>query len=101
MSGIPAITQRDELTRVVGLQTQFSAEIIGLPVVDPYLTWQISSERSEVAQLAYEISSIGYDNSVITSPVVTSSEQIEIAAPGHILGPQEIRRLRVRVATQY
>jgi alpha-L-rhamnosidase len=101
MSGIPAVIQRDELTRVVGLQTQFSADIIGLPVVDPYLTWQISSERSDAAQLAYEISSIGEDNSVITSPIVTSSEQIEIAAPGHILEPQEIRRLRVRVATQY
>ena len=73
MSGIPAITQRDELTRVVGLQTQFSAEIIGLPVVDPYLTWQIASEHPDAAQLAYEISSIGEDDSVITSPVVTSS----------------------------
>jgi alpha-L-rhamnosidase len=101
MSGIPLTTQRDDLTRVVGLHTQFSADIIGLPIIDPYLTWQIASERFDAVQVAYEISSIGDDNSVITSPVVTSSEQIEIAAPGHILGPQEIRRLRVRVATQY
>ena len=101
MSGIPLTTQRDDFTRVVGLQTQFSADIIGLPVVDPILTWQILSQRSDALQLAYEISSIGEDSSVITSSVVASSEQIEISAPGHISRNREIRYLRVRIATQY
>jgi len=101
MSSILFTTERDELTRVTGLQTQFSRDIIGLPVVDPYLTWQSSSERSDAAQVAYEISSIGEDNSVITSPVVESSGQIEVLAPGHISRNREVRRLRVRIATQY
>ncbi len=45
MSSLPESTKRDEATRVIGLQTQFSADLIGLPIVDPQLTWQISSER--------------------------------------------------------
>ena len=101
MSNLPATTARDEVTRVIGLQTQFSADLIGLPIVDPLLTWQISSDRADAVQVGYEISSIGEDGSVVTSPAVTSSEQIEILAKGHIAKAQEIRRLRVRVATQY
>lgn len=101
MTSIPATSQRDEATRVIGLQTQYSADLIGLPIVDPQLTWQISSERPDAIQLAYEISSVGETGDVITSPVVTSAEQIEQIASGHISKAREIRHLRVRVATQY
>lgn len=101
MFNLPATTQRDEVTRVIGLQTQFSADLIGLPIIDPLLTWQISSDRTDAVQVGYEISSIGEDGSVVTSPATTSSEQIEILAKGHISKAREIRQLRVRVATQY
>ena len=59
MSPLPATTQRDEATKVIGLQTQFSADLIGLPITDPLLTWQISSERPDAVQVGYEISSVG------------------------------------------
>jgi alpha-L-rhamnosidase len=101
MTNLPDISQRDDQSRVLALQSQFSSEIIGLPVTDPLLTWQISSERSDAVQAGYEISSLGEDGSIITSPAVTSAEQIEIAVLGHISKAQEIRRLRVRIATQY
>lgn len=101
MSSVPVTTQRDEATKVIGLQTQYSSDLIGLPIVDPRLTWQISSERPDAMQLAYEISSVGEMGDVITSPVVTSSDQIEISAIGHISHAREIRQLRVRIATQY
>lgn len=101
MSSLPESTKRDEATRVIGLQTQFSSDLIGLPIVDPQLTWQISSERLDATQLAYEISSVGEKGDVITSVVVTSAEQIEQVATGHIRKAREIRHLRVRVATQY
>ncbi len=101
MSSLPESTKRDEATRVIGLQTQFSSDLIGLPIVDPQLTWQISSERLDATQLAYEISSVGEKGDVITSTVVISSEQIEQVATGHISKAREIRHLRVRVATQY
>jgi len=45
MSSIPDLAQRDDVTRVIGLQTQYTADLIGLPIVEPQLTWQISSER--------------------------------------------------------
>jgi alpha-L-rhamnosidase len=101
MSSLPESTKRDEATRVIGLQTQFSPDLIGLPIVDPQLTWQISSERLDANQLAYEISSVGEMGDVITSAVVTSAEQIEQVATGHISKAREIRHLRVRIATQY
>jgi alpha-L-rhamnosidase len=101
MSSLPESTKHDEATRVIGLQTQFSADLIGLPIVDPQLTWQISSERPDAVQVGYEISSVGEMGDVITSPAVTSAEQIEQVAAGHISKAREIRHLRVRVATQY
>ena len=58
MSALPASNQRDEATRVIGLQTQFSADLIGLPIVDPQLTWQISSDRPDAVQVGYELSLI-------------------------------------------
>jgi alpha-L-rhamnosidase len=101
MSSLPAASQRDEETRVIGLQTQFSADLIGLPIVDPQLTWQISSSRPDAVQVGYEISSVGQMGDVISSTAVTSAEQIEQVASGHISKAREIRQLRVRVATQY
>jgi alpha-L-rhamnosidase len=101
MSTLPALTQNDELTRVIGLETQYSSDLIGLPIVDPRLTWQIESSRSDAIQLGYEISSIDEDGKVKTSAPVTSAEQIEVAASGHINQAQRITRLRVRIATQY
>jgi len=80
MSSLPEPTKRDEATRVIGLQTQYSADLIGLPIVDPQLTWQISSERPDAAQVGYEISSVGETGDVITSTPVTSAEQIEQVA---------------------
>ena len=101
MSAVPAPTQQDQATRVIGLQTQFSSDLIGLPIVDPQLTWQIVSERPDAVQVAYEISSVGENGDVITSSIVTSNQQIENVAAGHISKAREIRYLRVRVATQY
>ena len=73
MSSLPAASQRDEATRIIGLQTQFSADLIGLPIVDPQLTWQITSERPDAVQLAYEISSVGEMGDVITSAATSVS----------------------------
>jgi alpha-L-rhamnosidase len=101
MFKLPETSQHDEATRVIGLQTQYSADLIGLPIVDPLLTWQISSEHPDAVQVGYEISSVGETGDVITSTPVTSSEQIEQLASGHISKSREVRNLRVRVATQY
>jgi alpha-L-rhamnosidase len=101
MFKLPETSKHDEATRVIGLQTQYSADLIGLPIVDPLLTWQISSEHSDAVQVGYEISSVGETGDVITSTPLTSSNQIEQLASGHISKSREVRNLRVRVATQY
>jgi alpha-L-rhamnosidase len=101
MSSLPSTSQRDEETRVIGLQTQFSSDLIGLPVVDPVLTWQVSSSRSDAEQVGYEISSLDSDGKITTSTAVESAEAIEIVAAGHISKAREVKHLRVRVATQY
>lgn len=101
MSTLPQISQRDEQTRVIGLQSQYSADLIGLPITDPLLTWQIESSHTDAVQVGYEISSIGEDGKVVTSTPVTSAEQIEVVATGHISKAQTVTQLRVRIATQY
>jgi alpha-L-rhamnosidase len=101
MSTLPQLSDHDALTKVIGLQTQYSAELIGLPIADPLLTWQISSSRSDAVQVGYEISSIGEDGKVRASAPVASAEQIEVLAAGHIAQAREVRQLRVRIATQY
>jgi alpha-L-rhamnosidase len=101
MSTLPQLTESDALTKVVGLQTQYSADLIGLPITDPVLTWQISSSRSDAVQVGYEISSIGEDGKVHASTPVVSAEQIEVLASGHISEARQVRQLRVRIATQY
>ncbi|MBP7897627.1 MAG: family 78 glycoside hydrolase catalytic domain [Candidatus Planktophila sp.] len=101
MTALPSTATRDDLTRVIGLETQFSRDIIGLPIVDPLLTWTIASSRPDAIQVGYEISSIDELGAVTTSTPVTSSEQIEVVAQGHVSKAQRITYLRVRIATQY
>ena len=101
MSALPQFSDSDLFTHVVGLQTQYSADLIGLPIGDPLLTWQVSSTRADAIQIGYEISSIGEDGSIQVSAPVSSAEQIEVVAAGHIAQARTIRHLRVRVATQY
>ena len=101
MSQIPSQSQRDEETKVIGLQTQYPSDLIGLPIEDPLLTWQISSNRSDAVQVAYEISSIDSVGKINTSAIVSSDSQIEIVATGHISQAREVKNLRVRIATQY
>lgn len=101
MSTLPQLSQRDEQTRVIGLQSQYSADLIGLPIVDPLLTWQIESSRSDAVQVGYEISSISEDGTVTASTPVTSEDQIEVVAKGHVSKAQTVTQLRVRVATQF
>jgi alpha-L-rhamnosidase len=101
MSNVPGSNLRDDQTRVIGLQSQFSSDLIGLPIVDPQLTWQVESSRPDAVQVAYEISSIDESGKVTTSAVVESSHSVEIKASGHITGARQIKNLRVRIATQY
>jgi alpha-L-rhamnosidase len=101
MSTLPQFTEQDALTTVIGLQSQYSADLIGLPVTDPHLTWQISSTRADAVQIGYEISSIDESGKVTSSAPVASSEQIEVIAAGHISKAKTRTQLRVRIATQY
>lgn len=101
MSTLPPLTQDDALTTVIGLQSQYSADLIGLPIVDPLLTWQVSSARPDAVQVGYEISSFSEDGKVTTSAAVESNEQIEVVAQGIISKAQTITHIRVRIATQY
>ena len=101
MAKIPSQNELDAATKVIALSHQFAADIIGLPVVTPLLTWQTESSRSDAKQIAYEISSLDDQGKITASKVVESSDSIEIKADGHISGPRERRELRVRIATQY
>ncbi len=101
MSTLPQLTEHDALTTVIGLQSQYSADIIGLPIQDPLLTWQVASDRSDAVQVGYEISSIDEAGQVTVSAPVASAEQIEVLALGHISKAQTVTKLRVRIATQY
>ena len=76
MSAIPEAVVRDEQTKVIGLQSQFPSDLIGLPIVDPRLTWQVQSSRSDAVQVAYQIISIDEAGVVTTSPAVESSDSI-------------------------
>lgn len=101
MSKVPGSDIQDNLTRVIGLQSQFSSDLIGLPIVNPHLTWQVESSRPDAVQVAYEISSIDIAGKVTTSPIVESSQSVEVVTSGHISKAREIKDLRVRIATQY
>jgi len=101
MTTVPSATNVDLQTRVIGLQTQYPSDVIGLPIENPILTWQVSSSRPDAVQVAYEISSIDEDGKVVTSKIVESAESIEIVAAGHISKAKERKILRVRIATQY
>jgi len=101
MVKIPNPTEIDSSTKVIALRHQFASDIIGLPVVAPLLTWQVTSSRSDAQQIAFEISSIDDDGNVKTSKIVESSDSIEMRAEGHISGARERRHLRVRIATQF
>lgn len=101
MSAIPEAVIRDEQTKVIGLQSQFPSDLIGLPIVDPRLTWQVQSSRSDAVQVAYQIISIDEAGVVTTSPAVESSDSIEISAPGHIASARQNKIFQVRIATQF
>jgi alpha-L-rhamnosidase len=72
MSTLPQFAENDALTTVIGLQSQYSADIIGLPIADPLLTWQISSSRPDAVQVGYEISSIDESGKIISSALIRS-----------------------------
>ena len=101
MTTIPPTTQADLQTSVIGVQSQFPSEIIGVPVTDPLLTWQVISAHSDATQIAFEISSIDSTGKITTSKIVESQDSIEVLATGHISKPKERKSLRVRIATQY
>lgn len=70
MRALPIGTQRDEQTRVIGLESQFSSDLIGLPIVTPHFTWQVESSRSDAVQIGYEISSID-ETVVVTTSLIS------------------------------
>ena len=67
MTTIPPTTQADLQTSVIGVQSQFPSEIIGVPVTDPLLTWQVISAHSDATQIAFEISSIDSTGKIFMS----------------------------------
>lgn len=101
MSKVPGASTRDHNSRVIGLQTQFASGIIGVPIVDPRLTWQVESSRPDAVQMAYEISSVDESGKVVTSKVVESPDSVEIIASGHITDARQVKDFRVRIATQF
>jgi len=101
MSKAPDISKIDFGTRVSKLHHQFSRDIIGLPIVDPLLTWQVESSHPDAKQIAYQISSIDSAGNIKTSEIVESENSIEIKASGHISKAREATHFRVRIATQY
>lgn len=101
MNNIPEKNVFDRLTKVVALQTQYPHDLIGLPIANPMLTWQISSERKDAVQVAYEISSFDENENVITSDAVSDSAQVQVQTTGHVSMEREIREFQVRIATQY
>jgi alpha-L-rhamnosidase len=101
MNAMPEAVFRDEQTKVIGLQSQFPSDLIGLPIVDPRLTWQVQSSRSDAVQVGYQIISIDEAGRVITSPAVESSDSLEIPAPGHVTSGRQNLTFLVRIATQF
>jgi alpha-L-rhamnosidase len=101
VANIPSQNELDFETNIITLRHQFPSDIIGLPIVDPLLTWQCDSSRSDAKQVAYEISSTDERGHVNSSAIVESADSIEIKAVGHISSPRERRDFRVRIATQY
>ncbi len=57
MSSIPMPTKTDAATRVVALDSQYPAGLLGIPSGVVRLTWRIASDDPSARQIAYQLAS--------------------------------------------
>ena len=93
----PALTARDERTRVTDLRTQYDARLLGVPLAPVRLTWQVESAARDARQVAYQVAvrRDGWDD---LDPVEGESS-VAVPAGDGPLGSRERREYRVRIAT--
>lgn len=97
---VPNLGDRDFSTQVIGLQTQYPKEVIGLPIKTPLLTWQVVSSNPDAVQMAYQIISIDEAGKTFFSDPIVNNKSVDMPAIGHITSAGQIRNFRVRIATQ-
>jgi alpha-L-rhamnosidase len=89
------------MTRVI-LQSEFPADLIGLPGRAPLLSWKIENAPAESSQLEALIeasSQSGFDSVLASERILGNTSQF-IQAPGGNLESREVRYYRARIQTQ-
>ena len=95
-------SNRDPLTRIVSLRTQFDLGLIGVPADEALLTWSVESRRKDSHQVAYQIQAAHtevFASCLFDSGQVDSSDQVAIPVGDGPRSSREIRYYRVRVKT--
>lgn len=95
------IDRKDPQTRVIELHHHYSANLIGLPIEDPLLTWQVVSQRTDAIQIGYQIAVTDETGFTTFDAPIEGSGSVEIPATAHIDSSKQIRYFQIRIATQY
>jgi len=84
---------------VTNLRTENMTNPLGIDTPQPRFSWQLTSDKKEVVQTAYEIEVTADDKALWTSGKVVSAEQLWIRYAGEPLGSNRHCTWRVRVYT--
>ncbi|MFH8251411.1 family 78 glycoside hydrolase catalytic domain [Microbacterium sp. B2969] len=98
MTLLPATTDRDPRTRVVGISTQHGDGLLGVPAERLRLGWRVESDDPAARQIGYQLASAPEGSELEPGEPVASEEAIGITA-GVDLDPRERRAFAVRIAT--
>ena len=98
MTALPTTTTSDASTRVVSLESQYPAGLLGVPASDIRLTWQVVSDDAGARQVGYQLASGDAGGVLAPEEPVVGADSIGIPAPG-ALQPRERRSFAVRIAT--
>lgn len=99
MFTLPPLDSRDQSIHVVGLRTQYDADLLGVPSNSLRLSWRVDARPGAGVQLGYQISWGAPLESLTTESPVSSGRSIAVVAPGPALVSREKRVYRVRIAT--
>lgn len=89
-------------TTVRALRTQYPDGLLGVPVGEVRLSWQVESTVRGSTQVSYEIESASdaeFTDRIESTGVVAGGSALAVAAPGAPTGSRETRFFRVRIAT--
>lgn len=101
VTALPEDTRFDSQTRIVRIESQYDARLLGVPAEGIRLSWAVESDDAHAEQRGYQLKSRAGDaEHWQLGAAVTGSDAIGIAAPGTPLASRERRDYSVRIATE-